>query len=172
LLAQAFVRACELAPQLRSQLRLVLVGEGPLRAVAHQLLVQAGCLELAWLSGARNDVADILRGLHGFVLPSLSEGISNTILEAMASGLPVIATDVGGNAELVAAHETGYLCASGDVEAMAQLIVRLASDPAQAQRLGQAGRARVEQQFSLSAMVAAYQQLYDQLLGQARRVAR
>lgn len=172
LLAQAFVRALQLAPQLRSQLRLVLVGEGPLRAAAHQLLAQAGCLELAWLPGARNDVADILRGLHGFALPSLSEGISNTILEAMASGLPVIATDVGGNAELVAAHETGYLCASGDVEAMAQLIVRLASDPAQAQRLGQAGRARIERQFSLSAMVAAYQQLYDQLLGQARLVAR
>lgn len=99
LLARAFIRALELAPTLR--LRLLMVGDGPLRERAQALLEQAGVAHLAWLPGERKDIADVLRGLDGFVLPSLAEGISNTILEAMASGLPVIATAVGGNSELL-----------------------------------------------------------------------
>jgi sugar transferase (PEP-CTERM/EpsH1 system associated) len=164
LLARAFVRAIELAPWLSSRLRLVMVGDGPLRAEAEQVLVEGGLRELAWLPGERADVPDVMRGLDAFVLPSLAEGISNTILEAMASGLPVLATRVGGNHELVAEGTTGLLVNAGDVDALAQGLIALASDPAAAAALGLAGRQRVQARFSLPSMVAAYQSLYDELL--------
>jgi glycosyltransferase involved in cell wall biosynthesis len=105
-----------------------------------------------------------MRGLDAFVLPSRAEGISNTILEAMATALPVLATRVGGNAELVEEGRTGLLVPAGDVQAMAQALVTLASAPAAAAALGRAGRERVERRFSLQAMVGAYQRLYDGLL--------
>ena len=95
---------CSCSRSLRERLRLVMVGDGPLRAEAQAVLDAAGVGDLAWLPGERADVPDVMRGLDCFVLPSLAEGISNTILEAMASGLPVLATAVGGNAELVVAR--------------------------------------------------------------------
>jgi glycosyltransferase involved in cell wall biosynthesis len=104
-------------------------------------------------------------GFDCFVLPSLAEGISNTILEAMASGLPVIATDVGGNADLVEAGITGQIVPAGDPQALADQIVKLAKAPSQAKTMGQLGRERVEQGFSMNAMVAAYLGTYDKLLG-------
>ena len=167
-LARAFIRALAIAPELKGSLRLVMIGDGPLRAQSQALLEQAGCAGLAWLPGERSDVPEILRGLDCFVLPSLAEGISNTILEAMASGLPVIATDVGGNPELIDAGQSGELVPVGNVEAMAQRIVEYARDQERARRAGQAGRAAVEQQFSLAAMVQKYQGLYERLLGKER----
>jgi len=165
LLASAFVLALQQQPALRTRLRLVLVGEGPLRAQAQALLAQAGVADLAWLPGERADVPAVMRGLHAFVLPSLAEGVSNTILEAMACGLPVIATAVGGNAELVQQEQTGLVVPSDDVAAMAQAMCRLAQQPRDAARMGAAGRTAVEQRFSLQAMVAAYQAMYDAALG-------
>src|SRR5690606_16900106 len=109
MLAHAFVHALVLTPELRFRMRLVMVGEGPLRAQAQEVINAAGLGALAWLAGERSDVADVMRGLHAFALPSRSEGISNTVLEAMASGLPVAATTVGGNADLVVPGLTGYL---------------------------------------------------------------
>ena len=164
LLAQAFVLALQQAPQLKERLRLVMVGDGPLRAQAQALLDQAGLADLAWLPGERSDIPDIMRGLHAFALPSLGEGISNTILEAMTSALPVIATAVGGNADLVQQPDTGAIVPPADPQAMAQQIVALASQPEQARVMGQAGRARVLQHFSMQAMVAAYQSVYDRCL--------
>lgn len=164
LLARAFVRALELAPEMRARLRLVMVGDGPLRAQSLALLEQAGVAELVWLPGERHDIPDVLRALDCFVLPSLAEGISNTVLEAMASALPVIATQVGGNPELVENGRTGWIVPSGDAEALAQAILAAARNPAQAARAGQAGRAEVERRFSLDAMVDAYRRLYDQML--------
>ena len=161
LLARAFIRALELDPPLKARLRLVMVGDGPLRAEARQLLEQAGVADLGWLPGERHDVPEILRGLDCFVLPSLGEGISNTILEAMASGLPVIATQVGGNPELVIEGQTGALVPTSDPEAMARALIDYASNPDQARATGRAGRAAVERRFSMEAMVAAYQELYD-----------
>ena len=165
LLARAFVRALALQPALRDRLRLLMVGDGPLRAQAQTILADAGVADLAWLPGERADVPELMRSLHGFVLPSLAEGISNTILEAMASGLPVIATAVGGNAELVAHGRTGTIVPSDDTEAMAQALLRLAADPARAAAMGREGRVEVERRFSLQAMVAAYQGLYERALG-------
>ena len=163
-LVRAFIRALEIVPELKSCLRLVLIGDGPLRSEAQYLLEQAGCAELAWLPGERSDVPAVLRGLDCFVLPSLAEGVSNTILEAMACGLPVIATNVGGNSELVAPGISGELVAASDVESMAERMAAYARDGVRARLAGQAGRAIVDQRFSLQAMVAQYQSLYDQLL--------
>ena len=163
-LARAFVRALAIEPALRSRMRLVMAGDGPLRQQVEALLEGAGARELAWLPGERSDVPDVMRGLNCFVLPSLAEGISNTILEAMSSGLPVIATDVGGNAELVARGHSGDIVPAADIDAMAAALVRMASDPERAAAMGREGRAEVERRFSLQAMVAAYQGLYDRLL--------
>ena len=164
LLARAFVRALEREPALRQRLRLVMVGEGPLRAQAQEMLDAAGVADLAWLPGERHDVPDILRGLDCFVLPSLAEGISNTILEAMACGLPVIATRVGGNPELVLEGETGRLVPVGDVEALASALIDDAHAPEADRAAGLAGRWQVERRFSMDSMVAAYRGLYDELL--------
>ena len=166
-LAHAFVAALESVPALRSRLRLVMVGDGPLRVKAQAILRDAGISDLAWLPGGRDDIPEVLRGLDCFALPSLAEGISNTILEAMASGLPVIATAVGGNPELVQSGITGKLVASADAAALASAIVQYANQPERAKQHGLAGRASVEKTFSLEAMTSAYMHLYDELLGRA-----
>lgn len=166
-LARAFVEVLRSQPQWRSRLRLVLVGDGPLRAECVAVLRDAGMSELAWLPGERSDVPDVMRGLDCFVLPSLVEGISNTILEAMASGLPVLATDVGGNRDLIDAGVSGEIVPPGDVQALADAIASLAADPARARAMGRAGRDAVEQRFSLPAMVSAYERVYDSVLGRS-----
>jgi sugar transferase (PEP-CTERM/EpsH1 system associated) len=168
-LARAFVLAIQAYPALREKLRLVMVGDGPLRLESIAILEAAGLAQLAWLPGERSDIPDIMRGLDCFVLPSLGEGISNTILEAMASGLPVIATDVGGNPELVQEGRTGKLVPAADPDALAQAIVSLALSPEKARAMGYAGRKRIEAQFSMKAMVDRYQQIYDRLLGRMLR---
>ena len=166
-LAHAFVAALQMDPALRARLRLVMVGDGPLRVKAQAILRDAGISDLAWLPGGRDDIPEVLRGLDCFALPSLAEGISNTILEAMASGLPVIATAVGGNPELVQSGMTGKLVASADAAALASAIVQYANQPERAKQHGLAGRAAVEKTFSLEAMTSAYRHLYDELLGRA-----
>ncbi len=165
-LARAFVSLLAQAPSLATRLRLVMVGDGPLRAECQSILESAGVAHLAWLPGERNDVPDVMRGLNCFVLPSLGEGISNTILEAMSCGLPVLATRVGANAELVVEGSTGALVPAGDEQALADGLLRLASDAQAAAAMGRAGRQRVEQRYSLQAMVSAYEAVYRRLLPQ------
>ncbi|MBO9685090.1 TIGR03088 family PEP-CTERM/XrtA system glycosyltransferase [Roseateles chitosanitabidus] len=165
MLTRAFIALIARAPDLRATARLVLIGDGPLRAPCQALLDEAGLADLAWLPGERTDVPAVMRGLHVFALPSLAEGISNTILEAMASGLPVVATAVGGNADLVTAERSGLLVPAAAPDAMAAALLRLARDPALAAAMGEAGRRRVEDDFSMRAMVARYQGLYDTLRG-------
>lgn len=162
LLAQAFVRACRSGSVAGARLRLVLVGDGPQRALCRAIVDDAGLGERAWMPGERGDVPQLMRALDAYVLPSLAEGISNTILEAMASGLPVIATDVGGSGELVQEGRTGLLVPTQDIEALAQSLLKLAADPQAAAALGRAGRAEVERRFSLDSMVGSYARLYDQ----------
>lgn len=164
LLAQAFVRAVQMQPTVAATWRLVMVGDGPLKAQVEAILQAAGLAHLTWLPGERHDVAEVMRALNCFVLPSLAEGISNTILEAMATGLPVVATRVGGNAELVDHGRTGVVVPSGDVEVMAQALLQRFDDAACTLAMGKNGRAEVEQRFSLNAMVGAYQALYDREL--------
>jgi glycosyltransferase involved in cell wall biosynthesis len=145
--------------------KLLLVGEGPSRALIEGAIDQASLRSRVTLLGSRSDVPDMLRRMDVFVLPSLAEGISNTILEAMATGIPVIATRVGGNADLVEDDRTGRLVDAGDWNAMAEHIVAYASDSNRTARHGQAARKRAEQEFGLDAMVQNYVSLYDRLTG-------
>jgi sugar transferase (PEP-CTERM/EpsH1 system associated) len=166
-LARAFVQATRLAPEARERMRLVIAGEGPLRGEIERVLSEGGVQDLAWLAGDRTDVPEIMRGLDAFVLPSIAEGISNTILEAMASALPVVATDVGGNVELLADGVTGRLVPSRDADTMAQALLDDFRTPELARERGRRARLDVERRFTLDGMVAAYGDLYERLLAQA-----
>jgi sugar transferase (PEP-CTERM/EpsH1 system associated) len=150
---------------LRSRLRLVIIGDGPLRGALQSQAQQAGIAELCWFTGASNQVPQCLRLLQVFVLPSLNEGISNTLLEAMASGLPTVVTPVGGNTELVEPGVTGTFFPVGDVAALAAVLAKYLAQPALAQQQGQAARARALDRFSLQAMVRNYRALYRGQLG-------
>lgn len=163
--ARAFVRALELQPEARQRMRLVMIGDGALRSKVEAILAAAGARDLAWLPGELSGVPALLQGLDCFVLPSLAEGVSNTILEAMATALPVIATDVGANGELVQDGKTGQLVSASDSEALARSMVRYMSDPAIAAQHGRAGRQVVEHRFSLERMVDDYHRLYSELAG-------
>ncbi len=140
---------------------LVVVGDGPLAGELRQLSTELGIFEKVLFLGGRNDVEQILPCLDLFVLSSIAEGISNTILEAMACGLPVIASNVGGNPELVADGVTGSLFAAGEVQALSQLMTRYLEDTSLRQKHGLAARQRIEVEFSLDAMVDKYDQLYQ-----------
>jgi sugar transferase (PEP-CTERM/EpsH1 system associated) len=164
-MVRAFIHLSRSDHIAREQLRLVMIGDGPLRREALDVLGSAGLADHAWLPGARDDVADMLRCMDIFVLPSRAEGISNTILEAMASALPVVATRVGGNSELIAEGETGTLVPAADPVALADAIEVYLIDSALRQRRGRAGRERVEQGFSIDEMVNKYVQVYDRILG-------
>jgi len=163
-LVRAFLHLLEVRPDFKGTARLVLVGEGPLRLEAVSALREAGVLDLAWLPGERNDVPDILRGLDVFVLPSQAEGISNAILEAMATGLPVVATAVGGNPDLVVDGSTGRLVEAGNPNALADVLAEYLDNPGQIQRHGEEGLRRVQEQFSLDSMVCQYMAVYDECL--------
>jgi sugar transferase (PEP-CTERM/EpsH1 system associated) len=162
-LARAFIRASE-----RSDcLRLVLVGDGALRADLENLFRASNVLDRVWFAGERKDVADIMQGLDCFALPSLAEGISNTILEAMASRLPVVATRVGGNPELVESGMTGVLVPMANSDALADALLHYFTHRATARRHAKAARQVVENRFSLSRMVHDYASLYERTLGAA-----
>jgi sugar transferase (PEP-CTERM/EpsH1 system associated) len=164
ILVQAFLRLLEIDPKLRDCIRLVIVGNGPLREQAIQMLKWREAEQLAWLPGERSDIPELLRAMDLFVLPSLSEGISNTILEAMATGLPVIATDVGGNPELVRDGETGMLVPHSDPDALAKALHAYCIDRGKGRSQGLAGRKTVEASFGLSNMVDRYADVYDRVL--------
>ncbi len=167
LLARAFGRAIDLDPAARERMRLLIVGEGPLRPQIEQILRDAGVASLSWMPGERADVPEVMRGLDAFVLPSRAEGISNTILEAMATALPIIATAVGGNGELLDDGVTGCLVPAGDVERLARAMLDDLHDPKRARQRGAAARQMVQRRFSLESMVAAYGGLYERLLTSA-----
>jgi sugar transferase (PEP-CTERM/EpsH1 system associated) len=166
-LVRAFAIARQRGGAAAQALRLVIAGDGPLRAQVEAEIRSAGIGDVVWLAGERKDVAEVMRGLDVFVLPSQAEGISNTILEAMASGLPVIATAVGGNPELVLPGVTGQLVPPANSVALADALLCYAGDAALRQKNGLAGRKRAEQVFSLDGMVERYAALYDTLLDAA-----
>lgn len=168
-LARAFVAAINTVPEARARLRLVLVGDGKLKGEVEAILESAGMRDLAWFAGERADVVPLLQGLDCFVLPSLAEGVSNTVLEAMACALPIVATRVGANADLVEENVTGRTVPAGDSAALAREIGAYFAAPGLAREHGQAARRRVERRFSLERMVDDYDRVYTGLL-HARRV--
>ncbi len=125
-------------------------------------MVDTGIRDRVWMAGSREDVVPLLSAMDVFVLPSLAEGISNTILEAMACGLPVVATRVGGNAELVLERQTGMLVPRADPGAMADAMLRYLDDDAMRCSHGLAARQRAVEEFSIEGMVRNYQDVYDE----------
>lgn len=162
-LAHAFVRLIELCPNLRETARLVIVGDGELRSEIESILEAGGVSDLVWLPGFCSNTPEIYRSFNIFTLPSLREGISNTILEAMASGLPVIATNVGGNPEIVEDGVTGQLVPAANPEAIVSALQKYIDDPELAKVHGQAGHNKAMNKFSLTAMVQGYQKVYETL---------
>ena len=144
--------------------RLLMVGNGPLRDALEQQAQALGVAHLTCFAGDRTDVAQLLQCMDVFVLPSLAEGISNTILEAMATGLPVIATRVGGNVELVRDGEGGALFEVGDAAALKRLLAGYLVDPGSRRRHGQRSRQLAVESFSLKAMVEGYRGAYERLI--------
>jgi sugar transferase (PEP-CTERM/EpsH1 system associated) len=163
-LLRAFRAILDRRPDLRARARLIMVGDGPLQRELIEARTELGLADVAWLAGARNDVPELMRAMDVFVLPSHNEGISNTILEAMASGLPVVAAAVGGNPELVVDGATGALWDDGEPLALQDALLRYLDDPGLRRAHGAAGATRVARHFSLDAMVNGYLDLYDELL--------
>lgn len=159
-LLEAFARVAVAYPAAR----LVVVGDGPLRA---ELTARAAALGIGGVTaflGASDRIPEVLQALEVFVLPSLNEGISNTILEALASALPVVATAVGGNIELVDDQVNGRLFTPRDERALAGILGRYLADPELRAKHGAAARTCAFERFSLAAMVEGYAAVYDRVL--------
>jgi len=144
--------------------RFALVGDGPEREPLRRRIKELGLGNAVHLLGTRYDVPAILARASAFCLSSRAEGLSNAIMEAMAAGLPVVATDAGGSAELVQDDVTGFLVPVGDASAMARRLVELLSDGVFARQMGRRGRVAAERELSLDRKRAGYHDLYCRLL--------
>ncbi len=145
------------------RVRVLFLGEGGLRPHLEQQIAELGLTRQVSLLGKSDQVADYLAAADVFVLPSRLEGMSNAILEAMASGLPVIARRVGGNPELVVDGNTGLLCEPDDVADLSAAISRLITDGELRLQMGQAARQRAHDVFSIKAMMMAYGHFYRRI---------
>ncbi|MFO1430917.1 MAG: TIGR03088 family PEP-CTERM/XrtA system glycosyltransferase [Candidatus Competibacteraceae bacterium] len=163
-LLKAFAELRKTVPELAGNAYLALVGDGPLLAELRQLAQTLGIAEQVWMPGARNDTPAVYRSLDIFVQPSLAEGISNTVLEAMASRLPVVATAVGGNVELVEDGVTGRWFRPGDVDSLVKILAGYLADPGLRAAHADAARKTAVERFSLAAMATKYQEVYESLL--------
>jgi len=144
--------------------RFILVGDGPLRPLYEEVAQELRVEKNVYFLGKRTDVPAIINSLDISVLSSISEGFSNVILESMAAGKPVVATNVGGSKEMMLDGTTGYLVAPADPQAMANAIIELLENPDKAKAMGVAGRKAVEEKFTIEAMVKEYEELYFSLL--------
>jgi sugar transferase (PEP-CTERM/EpsH1 system associated) len=163
-LVEAFLRLIASPHPAHARLRLLIVGDGPARAECQALLNRAGAAQRAWLPGSRADLAQLMRAMDLFVLPSLAEDRSNAILEAMASGLPVVATAVGVNTELVHPGFTGILVPPLSPELLASAIADYCRIPEMAVRHGARARSQVIARHSMPAMARDYLAVYDTLI--------
>jgi glycosyltransferase involved in cell wall biosynthesis len=148
----------------RPDARLVLVGEGPERGMVEDLVRQHDLTGHVRLLGLRSDVARLLHAADVFLLTSVSEGIPVTVLEAMAAGLPVVSTQVGGVGEIIEDGRTGLLASAGDDQRLAQKILYLADQADLRRQIGCQGRERVRALFSEEQMHASYVRLYREML--------
>ena len=160
------IRAFALLVQQRpgDSLHLALIGDGPLRPNLEHLIAELGLSDRVCMTGALDAVPQALNNLDLFVLPSLGEGISNTVLEALASGLPVIATAVGGNVELVREGQSGEFFKPGDTQTLTRLLLRYVNDVHRRHNHSHAAREFALSDFSLATMVDRYTQVYEDLL--------
>lgn len=161
---ETLLRAARIVCDAVPDFQLDLIGDGPKRADLEALQSSLGLGDRVRFSGFHDDVQRVLAESDLFVLSSVSEGLALTVLEAMAAGLPVVATEVGGNPEIVANGETGLLVPARSPVKLATAIVELIRDPDRARRLGAAGRRRVEVEFDLRRVSSRYENLYSRLL--------
>lgn len=163
---KTLMRAVRLVADREPTFVLDVVGDGPHRADIELLCDELQLREHVRFLGYRRDVHELLGEAEFFVLSSVKEGLSLTLLEAMATGLPIVATRVGGNGEVVAEGETGFLVPAEDPEAMAAAILAMLDDSGRARAMGRRGRRRVEEHFDLQKVVREYEGLYVQWAGQ------
>lgn len=150
-----------------AHVRLVVVGDGELRAELERLRQDLRMESRIVMTGSRNDVADLVGAFDAFVLSSYTEGLAMTLLEAMAAELPVIATRVGGNAEVVVDGVTGLVVPPRDADRLAVAMRSMASERDGARAMGRRGRDRARDHFSIESMVAAYEDTYQRVLAGA-----
>ena len=158
------LRAMKIVKESLPEFRLKLVGDGAERTMLENLATELELGETVEFLGERKDVPELLPQAGFYISSSLSEGISLTILEAMAVGLPVVATSVGGNPEIVVEGETGHLVPAGNPEALATGILQQVSERERWATMGKRGRERVEEHFEIHRMVQDYENLYTELL--------
>ena len=161
-----FLRAARRVVEAVPEASFLLAGEGELTDSLRALARELGIQDSTHFLGRCEKVAELLSVSEICVLSSKAEGFSNSILEYMAAGRPVVATDVGGAAELIREGETGYLVPAGDDEMMAARLISLLRDPNRSQMMGAEGRRIVEEQFSCEAQLARTEDLYERLLRQ------
>ncbi len=152
-------------------LRVLIAGDGKEESALRALVDAQGLGERVTFAGFRSDVQRLVRAGDVFVQASHFEGLPNAVLEAMALGRPVVATDVGGTRELVADGETGYLAPARDPKTLADRLAALLSDPDRRERMGAAGRAQAEAHFSLEAMVSGTERVFQSLVAEAQGVS-
>lgn len=160
MLVRSLAAARASAPRMRG----LLVGDGPELAAVRALTAELGISDAVVFPGYRPDARRLVQCLDLFVLSSFSEGASIALLEAVAAGIPVVVTDVGGNVEIVVHDETGWIVPSGSEEALSAAIVRAAGDPELCARLTVAGLRRLEQRFTFDQMLSSYREVYEALL--------
>ncbi len=166
------IEAAAIIPEVRSRARFVIVGDGSCREALECQVKERGLEGCFHFAGFQSQIKAYLASFDLFVLPSLSEGLSSAILNAMAASLPVIATDVGGIPELITHGENGLLVPPGDFVALAQAIQRLLDDPLEAIRMGRQGRQRMEKHFTLQRKILETEKLCEYLLDRTQRAAR
>ncbi len=140
--------------------RFVFAGEGPLRSKLERLCRHLGVEGAVDLLGLRKDVPDLMRRASLFVRPSYLEGMPLTVLEAMASGLPVVATPAGGTPEILHDGLQGYLVPVGDEDKLSEAIIRVLDDPGRAAEMGRSGRHLIESGYTWEAVVERTEQVY------------
>jgi len=142
---------------------LVLAGDGPERKILEKLVTALDINKNVHFLGNRNDIPSVMNCMDLFVLPSFSEGLSNTLLEAMSSGVPVIASDVGGNSEIIKTNISGFLYPSNDVNALSETLLSLCNSPIEIKRISASARKHIVNNFTLQSMVENYEIVYEQL---------
>ncbi|MCB9746954.1 MAG: glycosyltransferase [Candidatus Omnitrophica bacterium] len=149
--------------QRTKNVELLIVGDGPLKSNLLKLAKELDIQGSVKFAGFREDIAQMLQIMDVFVLSSIMEGISLTVLEAMAAGLPVVATKVGGNPEIISEGKTGFLVPLGYPERIESAVKRIMADPRLGRSLGEAGRLRVQENSQLEHMVSVYREIYDEI---------
>jgi glycosyltransferase involved in cell wall biosynthesis len=160
------IEAASLIPNVREKIRFVVVGDGECHQELKEQVKQRGLEDIFHFAGFHSDTSKFMKSFDIFALPSLSEGLSSAILEAMASSLPIVATEVGGIPELVKNEENGLLVAPGNPSALALAIQQLSAHPEEARRMGERGRERMELQFTLERKIRETEDLCRHLLEQ------